>query len=159
MERCGRPGEPLLISGDDIEQNVAVDEYGGALLAARQSHDGVGAPLNVAASPQTRDEPGSSPIPAALLRADKANRLAVKFEIYLGVRKKASLLADFNGDGHLTLGGDAHVSCKRSVAERSDQAGSAFADIRGLLKRIPQLQYAPVVVMAANNLQPNWKPT
>ena len=100
---CVRPREPLPVFGDEIEQDIAVDEYGGHLFAACEGHDGVRAHINVAASPQTCDEARAAPILPALLRADKADGLAVELKINLGVRQKACLLADFNGDGHLTF--------------------------------------------------------
>jgi hypothetical protein len=100
---CGGPCEPLLIFGEEIEQDVAVDEYGGHLFAACESHDSVRGHINVATSSQVCDQARAPTILPALLRADKADGLAVELEIYLGVRKKACLLADFNGDGHLTF--------------------------------------------------------
>ena len=60
----------------------------------------------IATSPRPRKcATRRAPRPSFLLffDADKADGLAVELEIYLGVRKKACLLADFSGDGHLTF--------------------------------------------------------
>jgi hypothetical protein len=53
--------------------------------------------------PRKRATARAPPILPALFHADKADGLAVELEINLGVRKKACLLADFNGDGHLAF--------------------------------------------------------
>jgi hypothetical protein len=95
--------------GHEIKQDVAVDEYGRHLLTTSQRHDLVSAHRNVSASSQVRDEPRAASLGIPLFGSDNAYGLAIEFEVNLGVGKKACPFADFDGNGHLALGSNAHL--------------------------------------------------
>jgi hypothetical protein len=104
-EGLPRPGGPSPVLGEDVEQDVAVDEDG-------QRRPRVNARISsvvIRTDPLPRmrctiDFPrrlGSPYLP-------DPNRLTDDLDFHLGVGQHAEPLPDLDGDGHLTLGGDLH---------------------------------------------------
>src|SRR6266850_635139 len=75
---------------------------------AGQSHDGIGAQGDIAASPQVSDEARASTGLAAGISPDDPHYLAVEFEIHIGVRQETGPLADVGRYGYLSLRCDSH---------------------------------------------------
>jgi hypothetical protein len=80
-----------------------IDQYGGHLLATSEGHDRVGAHSNVSATSQVCDELCTPSVVVSVFGPDDPHSFAVEFEIDFGVGKKARLLTNFGGDGHLAL--------------------------------------------------------
>ena len=78
-------------------------------VAARQSHDLIGAHRHIAATAQMRDDTCAPPAPFARLGTYDPHGLAVEREFDFRLRQQTGPFANVNRNGHLPLGCDAQL--------------------------------------------------
>ena len=108
FKRLGGPREPARVFREDVEKNVGVDRDGGHLVIASEGHDLVRAHRDIAASSQMTDKPRAATIALAGFGATDAHRLAIELELHFGLWQQSRLFTDFDRNGHLAFGCDAH---------------------------------------------------